>query len=215
MFLVRHIDSVIQMLVGAALTWAAYRSASKLRPPARTILRVCGPLLIVVGGLLLLKPSRGPSWQRQLTSDKGASAEFPGAATSQESADTLGGITVRRTSFTYDVPGRDISLFLSYSALPENTRTMTDAQRIEGTLAYFVSQGAKVVQNETDAGGAIHRVTIRQDDKKSTTRMALAYAGDNVYRVVASWTDGQEDESLTDRFINSFRLSSAEPSGAH
>ncbi len=209
MFFVQHIDSVIQLVLGAFVTWFAFRPSSKLGPRARKTLRVCGPALILIGGVLLLKPDPTPSWERQLTSDKIASAEFPGTPAPKETTDTVGAVTVTRTSFTYDVPGKDIALALSFSALPANTRGMTDAQRVEGTLAYLTAQGSKVIQNEKDPGGSIYRFTVRQDDKKVTVQMALAYVGDNVYRVVASWTDGQENKALTDRFVNSFRLSDA------
>jgi hypothetical protein len=212
LFFVQHIDSVIQLLVGAFVTWFAFRRSSKLGARTRTILRVCGPALIVVAGVLLLKPDPAPTWERQLTTDKVASAEFPAVPSPKETTDTVGTVTVKRTSFTYDVPGKDIALALSYSALPENTRALTDAQRIEGTLAYLASQGSKVLHDEKGPTGSIHRITVRQDDKKVTVQMAIAYVGDNAYRVVASWTDGQEDKALTDRFVNSFRLSVAQAS---
>jgi hypothetical protein len=209
LFFAEHIDSIIQLLVGAFVTWIAFWRSSKFGARTRTLLRVCGPALIVVGGVLLLKPHAAPSWKRQLTADNVASAEFPGAPASKETTDTIGTVTIKRTSFAYDVPGKDIALALSYSALPENTRTLTDAQRIDGTLAYLTSQGSKIVQNQKDPTGPIYRLTVRQDDTKATIQMAIAYVGDNAYRVVASWTDGQEDKELTDRFVNSFRVSAA------
>jgi hypothetical protein len=211
MYLVQHIDSVIQLVVGIFFTWMGFRSANKLGARTRKIFRVCGPALIVIGGLLFFKPSASTNWERRFTSDKIASAEFPGAVEAKESTETLGGVTVTRTTFSYNVPGKDIALFLSSSALPENARGLTDAQRIEGTLSYFASQGAKVIQNEKDPATSIYKLALRQEDKKATTQMALAYVGDNVYRVVASWTNGQEDKALTDRFVSSFRISAHQP----
>ena len=205
MFFAQHIDSIIQLVLGAFVTWFAFRRSSKLGARTRTLLRVCGPGLLVIGGVLLFKPD-APSWERRPTTDKIASAEFPGAPAAKETTDTVGALTVKRTSFTYDVPGKDIALALSYSALPENTRAMTDAQRIDSTLAYLTSQGAKILQNEKGATGSIHRLKVRQDDKKVTIQMAIAYVGNNAYRVVASWSDGQDDKALTDRFVNSFRI---------
>ena len=207
MFLAHHIDSIIQLVLGVLVTWFAFRPSSKLGPRTRTLLKVCGPGLIVIGGVLLFKPDPAPSWERRLTTDDIASAEFPGAPASKETTDTLGAVTVKRTSFTYDVPGKDIALALSYSALPESTRALTDAQRIDSTLAFLTSQGSKILQNEKDPSGSIYRLTVRQDDKKATIQMAIAYVGNNAYRVVASWSDGQEDKALTDRFVNSFRVS--------
>jgi hypothetical protein len=208
--IVHHIDSIIQLVLGGFFTWLGFRRANKLGARTTKVFKVCGPALIAVGGvLLLLKPNADPAWQRQFTTDHVASAEFPGVATPKESTDTQGGVTVRRTSFTYDVPGKDIALFLSSSPLPEDARQLADAQRLEGTLAYLTSQGSRVVQNEQDSTGSVHLLTMRQDEKKATMQMALAYVGDSVYRAIASWTDGQEDRSLTDRFVNSFRVSAA------
>jgi hypothetical protein len=129
LLVVRHIDSLIQLALGVVFTWLAFRRKTPLAALPRKIFRVCGPALIVIGALLLLKPNAAPSWERQFTADRVASAEFPGAATPKETTDTMGDITVKRTSFSYDVPGRDIALFLSSSALPEAARSMTDAQR--------------------------------------------------------------------------------------
>jgi hypothetical protein len=210
-FLAEHIDSIIQVFVGLLFTWTAFRRPNRLADRTRKIFRVCGPALIVIGGVLLFKPTASANWARQFTSDRVASAEFPGTVTPKESIDTMGGVTVKRTSFKYNVPGKDIALFLSSSALPENTRTMTDEQRVEATLAYLTSQGSRVVQQEKDPAGSIYRITLRQDDKKAGMQMALAYVGENVYRVVASWTDGQEDKALIDRFVKSFQISVKQP----
>ena len=204
--LVHHVDSVIQMVLGAFVTWFAFRRSDKLGSRTRTLLRVCGPALIVIGAVLFSLPEPAPTWARQLTTDNVASAEFPEAPKPKETTDTVGTVTVKRASFAYDVPGKDIALALSYSALPENTRALTDAQRIDGTLAYLTSQGSMIVQNDSDPTGPIHRITVRRVDQKVTIQMAIAYVGDNAYRVVASWSDGQEDKALTDRFVNSFRV---------
>jgi len=207
LFFVEHIDSIIQLSLGVIITWMAFRPSNKQGARTTKIFRVCGPGLIVIGGLFLLKPNAAPDWQRQFTADKIASAEFPGLATPRESTETVAGISVKRTSFTYDVPGKDIALFLSYSAIPDHAKGLSDAQRIEGTLAFLAQQGSTVVKNEKDPTSSVYRLTIRQDAKKATVQMALAYVGDYVYRVVASWTDGQEDKRLTDRFVSSFRVS--------
>jgi len=209
LFVLQHIDSVIQLGLGVVFTFLGFRRTNPLTPRIRKVFRVCGPALLVISSLLLLKPDDAPTWHRQFTLDHVASAEFPGEVTPKESTDTMGDITVKRSSSTYDVPGKDIALFLSVSSLPEGARSMSDAQRIESTLTLLASQGGTVVQNQTDPTGPIHRLTIRQADKKATMQMALAYVGDNVYRVVASWTDGSEDKNTTDRFVQSFRVVSS------
>lgn len=207
MFLLHHLDNLLQLSFGVFFTWLGFQQApAGFR--ARRLFQICGPALIAIAGLLLfLKPADGAtSWQRQRTADGLASAEFPGAPTPKETTDTIGDVTVKRTSFAYDVPGKDIALLLSYSTLPENARTLTDAQRLESTLAYLTSQGGTVTAQETDATGSLHRITVRQAEKKATIRMALAYVGDKVYRVVASWTDGEADDALVERFVRSFAV---------
>lgn len=211
MLIAQHIDSVVQIVAGVFLTWMGFRPST--RPSLRTakIFRVCGPALVVIGTVLLLKSSAAASWTKQLTSDNGASADFPGPPKANETVDTVGDISVKRTSFSYDVPGKDIAMFLSFSTLPENARAMTDAQRVDGTLAYLTSQGSKVLANVQDPTTKVYRLTLRRDEFKTTTQMALRYVGDKVYRVVVSWTDGQADRVLTDRFLASFRVTAPQP----
>ena len=207
MALTQHIDSIIQISIGVAFTWMGFGGRSRLPARAVKVFRICGPALIAIGAVLLWKPQPAAHWQRLFTSDKIASAEFPGAATPKESTDTVGAVTVKRTTLTYDVPGKDIALFLSYSAIPKEARGLSDAQRIENTLAYLATQGSQVVKNETIPGPPIvHRITMRSDANKTSMQMALSYVGESVYRVVASWADGNEDRALIDRFVTSFKV---------
>jgi len=201
--LLQHIDSVIQIVLGAVCIWLGFGGV-RLGTRARMIFRVCGPALVVIGALLLVVRAAGPGWQIHRTADGVASAELPGTPRPQESVDTIGAITVKRTSLTHDVPGKDLSLFFSQSALPEPARAMTDAERLDATVAYFTAQGFSVVHRAQQ--GAIHRIALRHAGKKATVEMALAYVGDQVYRVVASYTDGSEDRALVDRFVGSFRV---------
>lgn len=216
MFFVRHIDSIIQLALGIFFTWMGYRSKAA-RTRGTKVLRVCGPALVVIGGLLLFAPEAAPKWQRTFTNDEVASVEFPGVPKPRESVDTLAGTSVKRTSFTYNVPGKDISLFLSYSQLQPEAREMTEDERIEAAIALMTSQGNKVVQREKlgDSSPSVYRLTMRQDEKKATLQIALAYFGENVYRAGASWTDSEADLILTDRFIGSFRVSGAFGADAH
>lgn len=210
MFLAQHIDSIIQIILGISFTWLGFRPGGRF--PARTqrIIRICGPALIGLGALLMFRPHAGASWQRRHTADNVASVEFPGAATAQETNDTYGTLTVKRTSLSYSAPGKDLSLFLSSSALTEDALALSEEQRLDGSLAMLSGQGSQVLKRETLAGSpSIHRVTLRSEGGKTTTRIALAYVGTGVYRVVASWADGSEDPALTDRFIGSFRIGAA------
>lgn len=208
MFFVHHIDSIIQIVLGLFFTWQGFRpNAASTR--TTKIFRVCGPALVVIGGLLLLRPETAFTWERAFTTDRVASVEFPGAPKAQESVDTLGDVSVKRTSLSYNVPGKDSALFLSFSQLQPDARGMTDDQKIDVTVAFMTSQGNKVLQNEKVVATSppIYRLTLRQEEKNATMQIALAYAGDNVYRAVASWTDSEMDKSVIDWFIGSFVVS--------
>jgi hypothetical protein len=205
--LIEHVDSIIQIVLGAVFSWLGYQRPSRLGARATKALKICGPALVVIGAALLFKPAAPLQWQRQSTSDGTASAEFPGTPKRQEVTDTVGAVSVQRTTFSFNVPGKDIALFLSSSPLPEGALGMTDEQRLDSTLAYLISQGSRLLSKEQS--GSIFRMTIRDDAKKGTTQMALAYIGDHVYRAVAAWTDGQENPALTDRFVKSFQISAA------
>jgi hypothetical protein len=57
MYVAEHIDSIIQVGLGVFFTWMGFRRSSQLSPRTIKIFRICGPGLIVIGSLLLLKPS--------------------------------------------------------------------------------------------------------------------------------------------------------------
>ena len=207
MFIFQHIDSIIQVAAGIVATWIGFRHRNDPRK-IMTLLKFCGPALIVIGVILLFRPVSTATWERAFTADNAVSAEFPGKPTMKESNDTLGGVTVRRTSLSYNVPGKEINLLLSSSLLPADRRGMTDDQKVDATLAYFLSQGNSLVQKEKikTAVATLYRFCLRQEDKKATIRIALVYSGGSVYRAVAAWIDADADASLTDRFIDSFRI---------
>ncbi len=210
MFIIQHIDSIIQVAVGILATWIGFRHTDN---PGRfiKILRFCGPALIVIGVILLFRPVPTATWERAFTADNVASAEFPGKPALKESLDTLAGVTIKRTSLSYNVPGKDINLLLSSSPLPADSRGMTDDRKFEATLAYFLSQGNRIMKKEknTTTTPVLYHLYLRQEDKKATIRIALCYSGANVYRAVATWIDTDTDTALTDRFINSFRIDHA------
>lgn len=58
MFLVHHIDSIIQVVLGLFFTWSGFRQSA---PSSwrTTVFRVGGPALIAVGGLLLFMSNAG------------------------------------------------------------------------------------------------------------------------------------------------------------
>lgn len=121
-----------------------------------------------------------PHWQRQFTDDKIASAEFPGVPMAMDG---------RGSKLCYNVPGKDIGLCLSSSPLPDGERSV-------------------VIKNDNARNNPGYRLTETRDAlRNATVQTAAAYLGDKVYRAVAAWSDGQDDRSLTDRFVRSFKVS--------
>jgi hypothetical protein len=67
LFLVHHIDSLIQILVGISITWLAFRRPNRLGVRTAKLFRYLGPALIVIGGVLLAEPAARPVGQRKFT----------------------------------------------------------------------------------------------------------------------------------------------------
>lgn len=140
-FVVQHIDALITTAGGIFACFYGFRSTRTTTPTqqrATKILRVCGPLVVLFGILrFFIDQPAAPTWQRHMTSDGFASAEFPATPKATEQTDTINGVSAHRTSLTYDVPYKDISLFLSFSPMPPNEPNVPDTERIAATKAYF------------------------------------------------------------------------------
>jgi len=185
-FATHHIDSIIQILVGLALLGVVVRGRSRFGPRTALLLKVCGVGLVLVGGILLFRPREEARWAKHETTDGVASADFPCRPSRTETNDVSGELSVKRTSATCRVPGKDITLLLSFSALPEAARGMTEAQLVDGTVAQLGSQGLTLATRERDASGAVHRLRLRKESERVNVQVALAYVNGTAYRAVAS-----------------------------
>jgi hypothetical protein len=143
-----------------------------------------------------------------MTSDGFASAEFPAAPKATEQTDTINGVSAHRTSLSYDVPSKDISLFLSFSPMPANEPNVPDTERIAATKAYFTQQGFSVVHEGPVPLGAASgfALDLQRDAGKIRMWTRIAYVAGKVYRVVISSTGAHHDDPIIPHYLESFRI---------
>jgi hypothetical protein len=199
-----HIDALLMIVFGAFFTLLSFRTPIAFAKGAK-IFRICGPALIVIGALLVFtRPS--PTWARHDTDDGIASAEFPGVPTRQDSVDSVGGVSLPRVSYTYNVPGQRISLVLSRS--PIVGPDATDDQRIDAAVAYFEQQGFDIADRQRvqcgDVQGHLLKLRHRQENDVAVVRVVMTQS--NVYRALATFKSASETEEGIKRFIESFRV---------
>ena len=147
------------------------------------------------------------------TSDGFASAEFPVTPTVEEAVDKLGDLFVKRTTTECKIPGKRISLRLSWSELPPGTETKIDSdevfeQRVEALKALYQNQGLTVSscvrENFGEYPGAQIKTTSDAGQTITLTRMVQTPKG--VYRVIVITTLALESEPIVQRFLKSFAL---------
>ncbi|QIF01194.1 hypothetical protein [Roseimicrobium sp. ORNL1] len=210
-FIAQHVDALITILGGIFACFVAIR-----RTPARTeaqkrsltILKVCGPLMILYGTFRLTEQPPPPSWQRLMTLDRAASVEFPGETKTQEQTDTLDGVSVLRTSLVHGVPFKEISIFLSFSKLPPGQENIPDAEKITALKMYFTQQGFTVIHEEpmqlgSTAGFAL---ALERDAGKIRFWTRVAYANGNVYWVLVISAGSHHDDPIISRCLSSFQM---------
>jgi len=176
---------------------------------ATKILRVGGPFLIVFGLFRLFTDQLvSPAWQRHLTSDGFASAEFPATPQSKEQTDTANGVSAQRTSLICDVPFKDISLFLSFSPLPVGEPAVPDSERLAALKSYFTQQGFTIVRESPAQFGASPGFVLDLERDGGKVRMwtRIAYVAGKVYRVVVSSTGSHHDDAIISHYLDSFRI---------
>ena len=211
-FIVQHIDALITTAGGIFASLYGFRSARATTPTqqrAKKILRICGPLVILFGILRFFTDQpAAPTWQRHLTSDGVASAEFPATPQAKQQTDTINGVSAERTSLNYDVPFKDISLFLSFSPMPPNEPNVPDAERIAAVKAYFTQQGFSVVRESPVQLGVASgfALDLQRDAGKVRMWTRIAYVAGRVYRVVISSTGSHHDDPIIPHYLDSFRI---------
>ena len=213
-FVVQHIDALITTAGGIFACFYGFRSARATTPTptqqrATKILRICGPLVVLFGILRFFTDQpAAPNWQRHLTSDSFASAEFPATPQAKQQTDTINGVSAQRTSLNYDVPFKDISLFLSFSPMPPDEPNVPDTERIAAVKAYFTQQGFSVVRESPVQLGASSgfALDLQRDAGKVRMWTRIAYVARRVYRVVVSSTGSHHDDPIIPHYLDSFRI---------
>lgn len=215
LFLMQHVDAMITVaggILGCFYAFAVRPAATPTEQRARKILTVCAPLVVLFGVLrFFMDAPSEPSWQRRLTSDGIASAEFPASPQANQQTDTVNGVTAERTSLTYNVPFKDITFILSFSPVPANEPNAADSERFSATKAYFRQQGYSVVYDAPVQLGAAPGFTLelQRDGGKVRVWTRVAYVGRTVYRVVVSSTGSHHDDRIIRHYLESFRIERA------
>ena len=211
-FIVQHIDALITTAGGIFACVYGFRpgrTATPTQQRASKILRICGPLVVLFGILcFFLDQPAAPIWKRHLTSDGFASAEFPAIPQATQQTDTINGMSAERTSLTYNVPFKDISLFLSFSPMPPNEPSVPDTERIAAMKAYFTQQGFSVVRDSpVQLGGASgFALDLQSDGGKTRMWTRIAFVAGKVYRIVISSTGSHHDDTIITHCLESFRI---------
>jgi hypothetical protein len=212
-FFLEHIDALITTAGGIFACFYGFRappaSATLTRAQPYKLLRVFGPLLVLFGILrFFIDHPSAPEWQRYLTSDGVASAEFPATPQAKQQTDTMNGVSALRTTLTHDVPFKDIALFLSFSPIPSDGAKLTDRERITATTEFFTQQDLQVAHESPVQIGASSgfAVDLQRDGGKVRMWLRVAYVGGKVYRVVASSTGSHHDDPIVRHFLDSFRI---------
>lgn len=219
-FILQHIDALITTTGGLVGCFYGYRRprsgrvATPSQQRAMKILRVCGPLVVLFGlvRFFIDQPSV-PTWQRYATTDGFASAEFPAIPQAKQQTDTINGIRVQRTSLTYDVPFKTISMFLSFSSIPPSELNLPDTDRIAAIKSYSTQQGLSVVREAPMHFGASSGFALdfQGDGGKTRVWTRLAIVAGKVYRVVVSSAGAHHNDPVIGHYLDSFRI---EPTGS-
>ncbi len=211
-FIVQHIDALITTSGGIFACIYGFRPPRKATPTqqrATKILRVCGPLVVLFGILyFFIDQPAATTWQRHLTSDGFASAEFPATPQATQQTDTINGISAERTSLSYDVPSKDISMFLSFSAMPRNEQSVPDTERVAAMKGYFKQQGFSIVRDSSVQLGIAtgFALELQGDGGKTRMWMRIAFVAGKVYRIVISSAGSHHDDPIITHSLESFRI---------
>jgi hypothetical protein len=209
-FIVEHIDAIISAAVGFFASYYGFRTRpGTAHPRAGKALGVCGVLLLCCGilGLLFAWPAT-PPWQRHVTRDGGASAEFPTAPQAKQSVDTVNGFSVERVSLLCSVPQKDICLLLSFTPIPSEDSAISDAERIGLMKEHYQQQGLSVLrESQVQCGAASgHALDFAHQGGAVRTWTRIAFAPGKMYRVVVTSTGSHHDDPLVARYLESFRI---------
>jgi hypothetical protein len=217
-FLVQHIDSLSTIAIGVAFWWLGYAAGrpgkwSRFQRRAR-LFQIASPVLVVCGlaQFFIVERDWIPAWRPYASTDGVASAEFPGVPQSEENTVTANGVAILQTTLRFTVPGKDISMLLSFSPIPAAASSASDSERVAGIKAKFAEQGWTILHDSSVRLGAVtgFEVDMQRDGGKGGMWTRIAFVSRNIYRVVAaSSADGQDDPTIT-RFLESFQIKRAD-----
>ena len=210
-FLLQHINSLIMMAFGLCSLVVGFRAPEGQR---RTkMLRRCGPVLFVCGLFCFAFAERppAPDWQRYSTSDGLASAEFPATPEARQNTMEDNGVRTDAAILVCNFPYTQISLRLSFCAIPPERAGTPDADRYAWLQASLEQKGFAVVSESTAPFGPASgfALDVQRDAGKVRAWTRSVYAAGKAYWVVASSEDPGDDIAIIKRFLESFRIEQA------
>ena len=195
-----YLDSLIHVAIGAFFIYLGYFSSRIKSPRFKKILRICGPLLLILACILIPAKFSTP-WKRIHTDDGIASAEFPGKVERTENSSN-------KVSYTYNKPGKRIWLRLSCDRNLEPERSKDEFVKTFVELAS--QQGLVLSSKESVICGDIEGFSFRfiMPDESAVMITRLVLHGDIVYTTIASFHPDIEMREDVQRFLSSFRIES-------
>ena len=167
-------------------------------------------LCALIGGWLCMAGCGQPVyvWQRVVTSDRGASAEFPCPTTNETATDSSNGISIQRTTIKCTIPHRDITLHLSCNEIPAAGLRLTMDQRIAGMRSSFEQKGGKIISSNPEAIGSLQgcRMVVELEQGKARCTIRMAVKSNMTYRAIASSASALHEDPVIARFLESFSV---------
>jgi hypothetical protein len=205
-FLLEHLDTLIMIILGIGLLAASGRMTVE-KPQRASFVRV-GAIIMIAGGSLLLLTSETRSGETvQATDDGVATVAFPGRPTRSFRAASETPNGAERETYDYKPAGRDLNYKLSRSPLIE-TSPMSDTERIEAMVANFQAHGATVTNRASveKNGITIHSFRFTSPEANATSSIRVVFAGNQIYRVIATAGKSEQEPPEFERFLASFTV---------
>jgi hypothetical protein len=212
-FIIQNIDAIISTIGGIICTWFGYQAANKGDNSVRTkLLKILGPCVIGFGILqFIIGAISSVEWRRIATPDGVASVEYPGLPKANDQTQTLNGQTVRAIGWIYAVPGKDISLRISYSDAAVTESSIPADQRFIFLKQFLSKQGFVVLKEEKIKFGnaAGYSLQMEHTESKAIVWMRVSYVGNCIYRAVGSCGASFREDPVISKFVDSFKISSS------
>ncbi|MBA4031847.1 MAG: hypothetical protein C0478_13280 [Planctomyces sp.] len=120
----------------------------------------------------------------------------------------MNGVSAPRTSLVYNVPNKNISLFLSFSPLTPNDADIPIEDRVSVIKEHFTQLGFTIVDESPVeiSGSSGFALELHTGDGKAHVWLRMAHIHGNVYRVVASSGGLHHADPIIPHFLESFRI---------